>query len=354
MKSKYTQFKQLIISLRGKYLFLNIVLIPLSFAQSPIEINVITSGFTYVIEGQTNPVLTLAKGSTYIFHVNAPGHPFWIKTVQSSGTGSPYSSGVTNNGIAVGDLTFAVPQDVPDGLFYNCENHSSMTNSIGFETSANQIPSAFNWVNAALDSIQIDNNNLTDTYTIKWNSSLDGDGDAIKYHVKEVAPEKDLIEIVDDTSIVIEFEEFIKHWPAENISEDRLVFKFEVWANDGIDSTRISGNPLELIVNKSQFLATISEGIPLQFALHQNYPNPFNPATTINYNLAQSAHVTIIIYNVLGQVIKTFENRKAAAGHNSITWNGKNNLGNAVGAGVYFYQLKTLNFIQTRKMLFVK
>ena len=77
-------------------------------------------------DSNPNPTLTLMEGETYTFNINALGHPFWIKTVRSTGTENAYSSGVTNNGIANGTITFTVPYDAPSTLYYNCEVHSSM------------------------------------------------------------------------------------------------------------------------------------------------------------------------------------------------------------------------------------
>ena len=77
-----------------------------------------------------NPTLTVVEGETYTFNVKALGHPFWIKTVKSTGTENAYSSGVTNNGIADGTITFTVPYDAPSILYYNCQLHSSMAGEI--------------------------------------------------------------------------------------------------------------------------------------------------------------------------------------------------------------------------------
>lgn len=96
---------------------------------STVEINysVTNNGSgNYVIADAANPTLTLIKGYTYTFSVNAPGHPFLIKTAQVTGTDSNYSSGVTNNGAEVGTVTFTVPFDAPDILYYNCQFHRSM------------------------------------------------------------------------------------------------------------------------------------------------------------------------------------------------------------------------------------
>ncbi len=84
----------------------------------------------YVINAQNNPSLTLVRGRTYTFAINAPGHPFYIKTAQVTGTTSQYTSGVTNNGATSGTLSFAVPSNAPTPLFYQCAVHAVMTGTI--------------------------------------------------------------------------------------------------------------------------------------------------------------------------------------------------------------------------------
>ncbi|MBM1105610.1 hypothetical protein JQC67_05590 [Aurantibacter crassamenti] len=77
-----------------------------------------------------NPDLTLKRGETYTFAVTASGHPFFIKSVQGNTNGNAYSNGVTNNGTQDGTVTFEVPLDAPDTLFYNCQFHSVMTGTL--------------------------------------------------------------------------------------------------------------------------------------------------------------------------------------------------------------------------------
>jgi FtsP/CotA-like multicopper oxidase with cupredoxin domain len=77
-----------------------------------------------------NPDLTLTRGETYTFAVSAVGHPFWIKSSQSTGAGDVYNSGVTNNGAESGTVTFTVPADAPDTLYYICQFHGSMTGTL--------------------------------------------------------------------------------------------------------------------------------------------------------------------------------------------------------------------------------
>jgi len=113
------------------------------------EFQVTNSGTSaYLIDGVANPSLVFMRDSTYIFHVNTPGHPFWIKTVQSTGTGNAYNNGVTGNGVQQGNLVFTVPSDAPDQLYYNCEFHVNMTGSITVNTvvsvaGADPLPRAF-------------------------------------------------------------------------------------------------------------------------------------------------------------------------------------------------------------------
>jgi hypothetical protein len=88
---------------------------------------------------------------------------------------------------------------------------------------------------------------------------------------------------------------------------------------------------------------------PEVFSLSQNFPNPFNPTTTIRYQVKQKTFVSLKIFNVLGKEVGTLVNGEKLPGEYSIDFNGSN-----LSSGVYFYQLRTENFIQTRKMILVK
>ena len=86
---------------------------------------------SYLIDNQANPTLTLVRGNTYVFNVTLNGvYPFWIKTEQTLGTGNPYNTGVTRNGSSFGLVTFTVPQDAPDTLYYVSENQTNLRGSI--------------------------------------------------------------------------------------------------------------------------------------------------------------------------------------------------------------------------------
>ena len=84
----------------------------------------------YSINDKENPAITLKRGVTYTFELKATGHPFWIKTKNSSGVANAYTNGVTGNGVERGTLTFAVPADAPALLHYNCQVHDMMNGAI--------------------------------------------------------------------------------------------------------------------------------------------------------------------------------------------------------------------------------
>jgi hypothetical protein len=93
---------------------------------------------------------------------------------------------------------------------------------------------------------------------------------------------------------------------------------------------------------------------PDEFALQQNYPNPFNPTTTIKYALKENADVTLNIYNVLGQLVKTLVNEKQTAGFKTVKWDGTNRYGAKVASGIYIYRIEAKNFVQSKKMILMK
>jgi len=93
---------------------------------------------------------------------------------------------------------------------------------------------------------------------------------------------------------------------------------------------------------------------PLSFTLAQNYPNPFNPTTTIEYRLNKAQFVTLTVYNVLGQKVRTLVSGKQGAGLHRLVWNGRNAQGLALPSGVYFYRLQSRENVATKKMILIR
>ena len=100
------------------------------------------------------------------------------------------------------------------------------------------------------------------------------------------------------------------------------------------------------------------ESLPTNFVLYQNYPNPFNPVTRIQYTVGskqtQPVPITLKIYNVLGQLVRTLVDEEKFAGEYQIIWDGKDEEGAELSSGIYFYQLKVEAQKVTRKMILLK
>jgi hypothetical protein len=106
-------------------------------------------------------------------------------------------------------------------------------------------------------------------------------------------------------------------------------------------------------------VSIFDEGLsmPRSILLDQNYPNPFNPNTTISYVIPrdrEEQHVTIAVYNLRGQLVKTLVNERTPPGFYSITWDGRDQYRESVSSGVYLYCIQTGDFNSTRKMLLVE
>ncbi len=93
---------------------------------------------------------------------------------------------------------------------------------------------------------------------------------------------------------------------------------------------------------------------PLAYNLGQNYPNPFNPETRIYFTLPHTQNTQIVIYNVMGQQVRTLVDQQYQAGQHVVNWNGLNNAGLKVPSGVYFYRIVAGDFVATKKMMMLK
>ena len=107
---------------------------------------------------------------------------------------------------------------------------------------------------------------------------------------------------------------------------------------DPVDPEIIAENPLQS-----------EPPVVREYQLSQNYPNPFNPSTTISYSLPRNSHVTLKIYNSLGQEVATLVNDEKPAGQYQVMWNAAN-----VSSGVYFYRMMAETFVETKKLTVVK
>jgi hypothetical protein len=91
-----------------------------------------------------------------------------------------------------------------------------------------------------------------------------------------------------------------------------------------------------------------------KFSLSQNYPNPFNPTTQISFNIAKAGKYDLSVFNIIGQKIRTIANKEFNNGLKTVSWNGLNDSGLAVGSGIYFYKLSGNGIELTKKMVLIR
>jgi hypothetical protein len=94
--------------------------------------------------------------------------------------------------------------------------------------------------------------------------------------------------------------------------------------------------------------------LPKEYDLRQNYPNPFNPTTVIEYALPKPSPVKIQIYNILGQRVRNLVDERQEPGYKLINWDGKDDHGNEVSSGIYFYRIVAGDFVKCKKMTLLK
>jgi len=96
------------------------------------------------------------------------------------------------------------------------------------------------------------------------------------------------------------------------------------------------------------------DNILSNYELNQNFPNPFNSETKIKYHLQNKGHISIKIYNILGQLVKTIVDENKIAGNHTVIWNGKDSLDNYVASGLYIYSLQAEGKMKLRKMILIR
>jgi hypothetical protein len=115
-----------------------------------------------------------------------------------------------------------------------------------------------------------------------------------------------------------------------------------------------TGNGDRISISELTTAGKSNGNLPASYTLNQNYPNPFNPETAIDYVVAQSGHVELAIYNILGDKIKTLVSGYQVAGNYSVKWQADTDGGTSVASGVYFYKLTAGDYTDTKKMTLLK
>jgi hypothetical protein len=143
---------------------------------------------------------------------------------------------------------------------------------------------------------------------------------------------------------------FKYHWTVPQIVTENARIRI-VQDNAGTDYDDTSA---DFIITETQTSIEIQEKNPKSFTLRQNYPNPFNPTTTINYELVISSNIELMIFDQLGQEVRSLVNGRQHANYYQIQWDGRDNSGKQVMSGIYVYRLKVDSFSQARKMMLLR
>jgi hypothetical protein len=136
-----------------------------------------------------------------------------------------------------------------------------------------------------------------------------------------------------------------------------VIYDNQQGAGDNDDPTTALGRGSIKIhkgsANKEAAETVTTEAIPESYGLELNYPNPFNPTTTIAYSLSHTSEVVLTIYNPLGQEVKTLVNEVQTPGNKLISWDGTDNQGDMVGAGIYIYSIRKCFYKTILRLLFI-
>ncbi len=177
-----------------------------------------------------------------------------------------------------------------------------------------------------------------------WNETTAPDStplNAVRYQSEQVAWAAG-----DDGYII--FKTPLAAWQVDTVLSEHRIMDIHVIDQDHRYASTDQG--IVLVYTPEQSVGDdITKIIPQEFALYQNYPNPFNPSTEIRFDLRENTHVTLAVYNILGQKIWTLVDKPLDAGSHLVNFNGS-----SLASGVYFYKINASNFTDIKKMVMIK
>ena len=209
-----------------------------------------------------------------------------------------------------------------------------------------------------LPGILIDNSNEIILENVHSIGGRGGTGISPSGNVMRLCEGGSGIHLRNSSNVLIDSSELVggqgaqyESWPPANDgysieleqSSDAIVNNSTLSNTYNVDSTS------SLVLNNTIILGVNSEQKSLIFSLSQNYPNPFNPSTIIRFQLPISGFVTLKVYDFLGRELETLLNEEKADGYYEVEFNAK-----GLSSGLYFYQIKCGDFVQTKKMMLLK
>jgi len=260
------------------------------------------------------------------------------------------------------ELSFLVANETPTAYYplefmsvtINTGEYEYIPNNGILNVVHNYPPSTFDLLSPANgDSSIIDSDNIGTSLIVSWDTAFDDDGDEILYLISSNSEELNYLfsQPIDNTVLYIPYQTIYDTF--FNYGINRLSFEWNVGAMDEYDTTWATNGPWQYTIDVSQ-LSLQDEILPSYYILSQNFPNPFNPTTSIQYTIPENSIVKLTIFNIQGKEINQIFNKEHKPGQYAILWDGKDNNGNIVPTGMYFYQLFTKNYSSIRKMIFIK
>ena len=208
-----------------------------------------------------------------------------------------------------------------------------------------------------IDTVYISLDNIdTDSLALAWDTAMDIEDDPVTYlfTAQLRAPASAGGAVLLDMNMIttlsparIAYSQLAELTAAQDLVSAEL--QWNVAAYDGQDSTLSSNGPAVLVVDIQGILGTEDGVLPAAYALQQNYPNPFNPATVIRFSVAAKQAASLQIFDITGRLVATIINEPFAPGEHEVTWQAGH-----LPSGTYFMQMKSGDFVKTRKMVLLK
>lgn len=261
----------------------------------------------------------------------------------TNGQGTSYSTPVVAGiaGLLKSAYSHLSNKQVREIIIASGDNQSNPNNDYGYG-----LVSAVRAIN--YPNIKLENSIYTLNKTFINKTIVDPSSVQIHYSINES----------DFASSILNYDGTLKYsFDINTVGEGDSIEFYFTYNNNGTEA-REPSNTNYLLRVENLSITTIKDinnnVIPNEFELSQNYPNPFNPNTFIKYNIPQKSFVSLKIYDMLGREIKSLVNSEKEPSSYSVEWNGTNNFGERVASGAYVYQIVAGNFIQTKKMVYLK
>ena len=201
-------------------------------------------------------------------------------------------------------------------------------------------------------------NHGAQTVTFQWRSAVDLNGDALIYQWAPVGfAFVGTGNAAKDTFLVRTGNQLVTYLG----TKDTVNLRWTVLAKDPANPIVANVDTITVKLIRGAIVSVQDADIlPKTYGLDQNYPNPFNPSTTIRFSLPVASHVTLRIFNMLGQEVVTLLDDVRGAGYMQAVWNGRNNSGNVVASGMYVYRIEATSvsgdnrFVSANKMMMLK